>query len=62
MCYVGEFDGVLTPGKYEVTKAALVSIMLKAAFEFVPESEFQYCKTISVSKLQSSNPDPTVCP
>jgi len=35
MCYEGKFDGVQTPGKNEVTKAALVSIMLQAAFLFV---------------------------
>ena len=53
-----------TPRKNEVTKAALVSMMLKAAFEFVMESEFQYCKNTwlnPVSKMQSSNHDPTVC-
>jgi hypothetical protein len=34
---MGEFDGAGTPGKNEVMKAALVSIMLKAAFLFVQE-------------------------
>jgi hypothetical protein len=44
MCYEGKFNGVRTPGKNEVTKAAFVSMMLKAALLFVRELKFLYFK------------------